>query len=105
MILNDLLSHKPSALIPISRFDQGEATEVFAEVKTNGFGVVVKNDVPECVLISPERYQEMEEIMENYYLLQLADRYYSQPTIPQEEVLSSLGINLDDIRSIEVEIE
>lgn len=62
------------SLIPISKFNQGGAAKIFEEVRTTGFGIVVKNDTPECVLVSPEKYQEMEEIIENYYLLQLAEK-------------------------------
>ncbi len=36
-----------SAIIPITRFDKGEADKIFSEVKKSGTQVVIKNDVPE----------------------------------------------------------
>ena len=37
------------SIIPISRFNKGEANKIFSEVKTNGLRIFVKNNVPECV--------------------------------------------------------
>ena len=50
-------------IIPISRFNKGEANKIFSEVKSKGTRIVVKNNVPECVLMSPEEYQT---IMDEY---------------------------------------
>ena len=40
--------------IPISLFNKGMAGKIFKSVKENGSKVVMKNNVPECVLMSPE---------------------------------------------------
>lgn len=45
-----------NAIVPISRFNKGEAGKIFDEVKSGGFKIVVKNNVPTCVLITPEKY-------------------------------------------------
>ena len=57
------------SIIPISRFNKGEANKIFSEVKKNGVRIVVKNNVPECVLISPKDYQQMMEAYEDTVLL------------------------------------
>ena len=42
--------------IPISQFNRGLAGKIFEEVKRYGAKVVMKNNIPECVLLSPEEY-------------------------------------------------
>lgn len=98
-----------NAIVPISRFNKGEASKIFDEVKTNGFKIVVKNNKPTCVLITPEKYEEMMEMIENYYLLIEADNrmkcaeetdFYSHDQIKKE-----LNIEDSDLKDIEVEFE
>lgn len=48
-------------VVPISRFNKGEATKIFTEVKETGTKYVFKNNLPECVLLSPEMYDQMIE--------------------------------------------
>ena len=45
--------------MPISRFNKGEASKIFEEVKVAGIKVVVKNNIPVCVLVSPAKYDSM----------------------------------------------
>ena len=52
------------ALVPITRFNRGEANRIFEEVKESGYKVVVKNNTPVCILLSPERYEKMVEMIE-----------------------------------------
>ena len=40
--------------IPISMFNRGLAGKIFEEVRKAGAKVVMKNNLPECVLVSPE---------------------------------------------------
>ena len=42
--------------IPISRFNKGEAGKIIEEVKEDGFKFIVKNNAPECVLITVEYF-------------------------------------------------
>ncbi len=55
-----------NSFVPISRFNKGEAHKIFDEVKQNGYGIVVKNNSPTCVLITPEIYEEMMDIIDKY---------------------------------------
>lgn len=47
------------AFVPISRFNKGEAGKIIDEVKADGIRVVVKNNVPECVIISVDEYDHI----------------------------------------------
>ena len=97
------------ALIPISRFNKGEANKIFEEVRLSGFKVVVKNNTPTCVLLTPERYKEMADIIDDHYLLTLAGerlKNNNPATRSFEEVLAKDGLTLADVEAMEdVEIE
>ena len=45
-----------NSFIPISRFNKGEAGKIIEEVKEDGFKFIVKNNAPECVLITVEYF-------------------------------------------------
>ncbi|MCQ2249241.1 MAG: type II toxin-antitoxin system Phd/YefM family antitoxin [Treponema sp.] len=49
------------AIIPITRFNKGEAGKIIDEVQKNGPRIIVKNNVPECVMISIEDYNALTE--------------------------------------------
>jgi len=109
MINNVLRGNLLNALVPISRFNKGEANKIFDEVRLSGYKVVVKNNTPACVLIAPEKYQEMVDMIDNQYLLALAEereRHSTGVTYSFEEVLAEDGLTLADIDAMEdVEIE
>ena len=48
-----------NAFVPISRFNKGEAGKIIEEVKRDGIKVVVKNNAPECVMITVEDYDRL----------------------------------------------
>lgn len=50
-----------NSIISITRFNKGEAGKIIEEVKQNGPRIIVKNNVPECVLISLEDYDSLTE--------------------------------------------
>ncbi|MDR3278004.1 MAG: type II toxin-antitoxin system Phd/YefM family antitoxin [Oscillospiraceae bacterium] len=72
MMTNISVSHALDALVPISRFNKGEANKIFDEVRVSGCKIVVKNNAPACVLITPDKYKEMVDAIEDAYLLNLA---------------------------------
>jgi len=95
------------SMIPISRFNKGEANKIFAEVKSKGTRIVVKNNVPECVLMSPKDYQALMEEYENAILLAEAEKRASENDKPisHEELLKKFGLTDENLDDIEVEIE
>lgn len=50
-----------NAIIPITRFNKGEAGKIIDEVQQNGPRIIVKNNVPECIMISLEDYNSLTE--------------------------------------------
>jgi len=105
-MLNDF-SRVIDSLVPITRFNKGEANKIFDEVKEGGYKIVVKNNVPACVLVAPERYQEMMELIENQYLISIAKERASSngKTYTQKQILDEFGITQDEIDRTEVAID
>ena len=58
--------------IPISLFNRGMAGKVFEDVRRQGAKVVMKNNSPECVLLSPEEYLRLIDEVNDAKLAALA---------------------------------
>ena len=96
--------------IPISRFNRGLAGKIFDEVRATGPKVVMRNNQPECVLLSPEEYLRMVDELEDAKLLALAEErlanYDPEKLISEEEVWKELGLTEEDAAAVgEVEFE
>ncbi len=98
-----------NSLVPISRFNKGEANIIFNEVKETGFKIVLKNNTPMCVLLTPEVYEQMLDTVEEYRLFLEAEKRMEnakpEDFIPQDKVLSELGIKKTDLENVDVELE
>lgn len=97
------------SIVPITRFNKGEANRIFDEVEASGTKIVMKNNRPACILMSPGKYEALMELLSDYVLLEEAEErmahYDPKETLSQEEMMESLGISQDDLADIDVEIE
>lgn len=64
------------SFVPISRFNKGEAGKIIEEVKRDGIKVIVKNNEPECVMLTVEDYDR---------LVNDANRIINPPRTPEQE--------------------
>lgn len=98
-----------NSIIPITRFNKGEATKIFDEVEASGTKIVVKNNKPACVLLSPAQYETLMEMLSDYILYTEAeirmDNNNPSENISHEDLMKELGITQDDLDSVDVEIE
>lgn len=98
-----------NAMVPITRFNKGEAAKIFDEVETSGTKIVVKNNRPACVLVSPSQYESLMEILSDYALLSEAQKRLANnddsENISHEEMMKELGITDTDLNDVEVDIE
>ncbi len=89
--------------IPISMFNRGLAGKIFSDVKANGAKVVIKNNAAEAVLLSPDEYIQMMDMINDYLLLTAAaDRmshFDPKKLISEEEMDRRLGIAPADTES------
>ena len=96
--------------ISISLFNRGLAGKVFEDVKKCGAKVVIKNNAPECVLLSPDEYIKLMDEVNDARLLALASermaKYDPKNTVSEDEVLKELGITADELADADkVELE
>lgn len=61
-----------TSTIPISMFNRGLAGKIFEEVKKAGAKVVMKNNAPECVLLSPDEYTALIDAVNDAKLAAIA---------------------------------
>ncbi len=96
--------------VPISQFNRGLAGKIFSEVRQNGAKVVMKNNAPECVLLSPEEYIRLMDEVNDARLLTLAiqrmEHYDPDTVIPADAVQREFGITDEELAEMdEVEFE
>lgn len=96
--------------VSISLFNRGLAGKIFSDVRRTGAKVVMKNNIPECVLLSPEEYTELIEQLEDAKLLSLAEErlanYDPNTVITSEEMDKIFNITSKDLDGFEeVEFE
>jgi antitoxin StbD len=95
-------------IVPITRFNRGEANKIFDEVNETGVKIVLKNNVRIGVLVEPRQYDKMVEMLEDYSLLFEAEQRIKEITqgdiISEKQVMENLEITESDLDDIEVEI-
>ena len=94
----------------IKRKERQRTKQDFEEVKQQGSKVVMKNNTPECVLLSPEEYLHLMDEVNDAKLAALAaermQHFDPAAAISAEAVYRSHGITEADLASMdEVEFE
>jgi PHD/YefM family antitoxin component YafN of YafNO toxin-antitoxin module len=100
------MSSALDSLVPITRFNRGEAGKIFDEVQATGCKIVLNNNKPACVLLTPEKYQEMVDMIEDQYLIALATERMKSDTgaaYPFEEILKRDGMTREELDKIPME--
>lgn len=96
-------------MIPISRFNKGEANKIFDEVEMTGTKIVVKNNKPACVLISPAQYESLMEMLSDTILREEAEarieHYDTSKNRTQEQMMQEFGITQSELDALDVELE
>lgn len=86
--------------VPITQFNRGLAGKIFDEVRRCGAKVVMKNNAPECVLLSPEEYIRLLDEINDARLLAMATERISHftpsTTVSQEQVDREFGFTATD---------
>ena len=82
--------------VSISLFNRGLAGKIFEDVKQAGAKVVIKNNVAECVLLSPSEYMHLLDLVDDIKLLELAiermNNFDTNNTIKAEEIYKKYRI-------------
>lgn len=96
--------------VPISMFNRGLAGKIFEDVKQNGSKVVMKNNAPECVLLSPKEYLRLvDEVNDTRLAMIAAERmqnFQPQNIVSAQTVFEKNGITEQELEGFdEVEFE
>lgn len=93
------------SLVPITLFNRGQASKIFDRLKSERQLIVLKNNQTSAIILSPEEYERLSEIEENYTLLMEAQRrleaHGDKPGIPESIVLEHLGLTQEEIDAAE----
>lgn len=98
------------SLVPISQFNKGQAAKIFDRLHSEKELIVLKNNQPSAIILSPEEYTRLTEIEEDYFLLLEAHKRMednaNNKTLSFDSVMSDLGISEDELSDMEdVDIE
>ena len=91
-------------------FNRGLAGKIFSDVRRTGAKVVMKNNVPECVLLSPEEYVQLMDTINDARLAAVAAermaKYDPACVISEEEMERKLDLTDADLAGFEeIELE
>lgn len=62
------------SLVPISQFNKGQAAKIFERLHSEREIIVLKNNQPSAIILSPEEYARLTEIEKNYFLMLQANK-------------------------------
>lgn len=89
------------SLVPISQFNKGQAAKIFDRLHSEKELIVLKNNQPSAVILSPEEYTRLTEIEEDYFLLLEANRRIEEngdkKTVSLDSVMDHLGISKEEL--------
>ena len=88
------------SLVPITQFNRGQASRIFDRLHTESQVIVLKNNQPAAIILSPSEFQRLSEIEEDYTLLLETTRRLkedSSSTSSREDMMSELGISEADL--------
>ena len=88
------------SLVPITQFNRGQASRIFDRLHNENQLIVLKNNQPAAIILSPSEFQRLSEIEEDYTLLLEASRRLKadfSSTSSREELMSELGISEADL--------
>lgn len=91
-------------LVPITQFNRGQASRIFDRLRTQKQLVVLKNNQPAAVILSPKEYERLSEMEEDYTLLLEATQRLEKARNEAEtmqDVMKELGITEDELEKAE----
>ena len=105
-IATDLLQ----SLVPISQFNKGQAAKIFDRLHSERELIVLKNNQPSAIILSPKEYTSLTDIEEDYFLLLEANKRIEEnvdnKTVSFDAVMNNLGISKEELLDAEdIDIE
>lgn len=93
------------SLVPIPQFNKGQAAKIFDRLHSEKELIVLKNNQPSAIILSPEEYTRLTEIEEDYFLLLEANKRLEEnennTTVSFDSVMNNLGISEEELSDTE----
>ncbi|NBH33862.1 type II toxin-antitoxin system Phd/YefM family antitoxin [Clostridiaceae bacterium] len=93
------------SLVPITQFNRGQASRIFDRLHSERQLIVLKNNQPSAIILSPEEYARLAEIEEDYTLLLEANKRleenHEKPALSFQSVLDDFGLSEADLEETE----
>lgn len=106
--INDVLKN----MVSITDLNKGKGSKIIDDVKKTGYKIIMKNNRPEAVLITPDRFEEMLTLKEELADLTLGmealrrmAHFLPEDAVSHEDILSEFGISQADLDGIDVDIQ
>lgn len=94
-----------NSLVSVTQFNKGQASKIFDRLRTEQRLIVLKNNAPYAVILSPEEYDRLVEIEEDYRLLvQAQKRLKNSPAenaVSFNDTLTHFGISATELDETE----
>ena len=94
-----------NSLVSVTQFNKGQASKIFDRLRTERQLIVLKNNAPSAVILSPKEYERLSDIEEDYRLLMLAQERIAggslEHTVPLHDAMADLGISEAEIKEAE----
>jgi len=100
------------SIISITDLNKGKGSKIIDALKKTGYAVILKNNQPEAVLITPEQFEEYWELKEEIKDLTLGiealrriSHFNPEASISHENMIAEFGISQTELDDIDVEID
>lgn len=92
-------------MVPTSAFSQGKSARCFEKVSDGMPVVVLKNNSPYRVVVTPADYARMAQLEEDNELLSLAlarlEANAGKAAVPAAQAYADLGIDMDEVAAMD----
>lgn len=88
------------SLVPITEFNRDQASKIFDRLHSESRLIVIKNNQPAAIILSPSEFQRLSEMEEDFTLLLEATRRLKEDSssmYSREDVMSELDISEADL--------
>ena len=93
------------SFVPVTQFNKGKASQIFDRLYKENRLIVLKNNQPSAIILSPEEYERLSEIEKDYFLIVEAhsrlERNAGKSVLSETQVMKDLGITEEEIQNAE----
>lgn len=93
------------SFVPVTQFNKGKASQIFDRLRNENRLIVLKNNQPSAIILSPEEYSRLTEIEEDYDLIIEAqtrlEKNIGKIGLTELQVMRDLGVTEEDIINAE----